>query len=119
MSFNSIIQGLDITLAYYDGKPDLKELQEFLSKDGLEVRQPHEHDLMFDVDFGDYIITIHYYNAPSDLPKNAIQLGKTYYMYPSVEVLAPNYIGMCDVVLTVGEDYKSRYGVKFDDVVYL
>ena len=67
---------------------------------------------VFDVDVDDYTITLHYYDKPSDIPSNAINLGMSFYMYPCVEVVEPCYIGMCSIVQVFDTNYNKKYAIQ-------
>ena len=68
---------------------------------------------MFDIDCNDYTITIHRYNTIKDIPRKAhpIMLGSTFYMYRSVEVAEPCYIGLCDIVDVFNTNYNTEYAI--------
>lgn len=68
---------------------------------------------VFDIDCNDYTITIHKYDTIQDIPRKAhpIMLGSTFYMYRSVEIAEPCYIGLCDIVDVFDTNYNTHYAI--------
>ena len=114
---NTVIMNLDLALAnceFTTPTPTVESLRDTLQAELLnfhDIRQPYPKDLMFDVDIDDYTITIHYYNEPSEIPNEVINLGMTFYMYPDVEIAEPSYLGMHDIVKIYTDNYNTKYAI--------
>lgn len=110
VDINDLILDLDTMLV---NTPFTQEdIEKALSSyDGVRVRQVEiGMNKMFDVDINDYIITLHQYNDPSDLPKDAILLGSDMYMYSYVESLTlGNFV---DIIQVYDGKYNTRYALK-------
>lgn len=118
VDINELILNLDTELANFEFKNTevlTQDLKDYLTANLLnvhDVRKPYPRELMFDVDVDDYTITLHYYDKPSDIPSNAINLGMSFYMYPCVEVVEPCYIGMCSIVQVFDTNYNKKYAIQ-------
>ena len=116
-NINDLIMNLDTVLANYEfstPQPTAEGLRDCLQAELLnfhDIRKPYDKEQMFDIDIDDYTITIHYYNKPSDIPANAINLGMSFYMYPNVEIAEPSYLGMRDIIQVYNTNYNKRYAI--------
>ena len=110
-SIDYIIKEIDMALAGVEN--DFYKITTALSDADIDYKgmREIEPNKMYDLDCNDYTITLHYYESIQDLPKNCITIGSTFYMYPTVEIAEPTYIGMCSIVEVFNTNYNTQYAI--------
>lgn len=110
-SIHDVIMDLDITLAQYRAYQDLRQvlIESPIGTDVDDVREVEKG--VYDVDINAYIITLHKYTFPSELPPKAICIGSMFYMFPTVEITEPYNMGMHDIVEVFTTTFSYRYEI--------
>ena len=110
-SIHDVIMDLNTELARYSARQDVRQvlIESPIGTDIDDVREVEKG--IYDVDINAYIITLHKYTFPDEIPPKAICIGSMFYMFPTAEIVEPYNMGMHDIVEVLTSNFTHKYEI--------